>query len=360
MSELSKTFTEAIKTGHELGLSKNKKSLIIGEGVNYLNGADGTTKDLITEYSDQLHDVPVSEAAFTGMAVGASTSGYNIIVHHGRVEFSLLAMDQILTQAAKWEFMFGGDYPCRLGLRLNIGRQWGNGPQHTSSYNSLFFNTPGLDILWPSIPEEAMQAAFLLHTVHSPTISMEHRYLFQTKMDVCQNSLLSSMNDYPRYKIYGDVDADVAIITYGDGFAEALKVKQILGDKVNLKIICITKICGDRSIAKEMIHELEKVDQIVMIDTSNFQGGLLQSILGGISVELPINGKIHVFSPPFTACPTSPALAKNYYPKAPDIAKSISNLKGISITVCNYDFDEIHLPMQINFSEHDLRFRPVY
>lgn len=359
MSELSKTFTDAVKTGHALGLSKNKKSLIIGEGVNYQNGADGTTKDLINTYSEQLHDVPVSEAAFTGMAVGASTSGYNIIVHHGRVEFSLLAMDQILTQAAKWEFMFGGNYPCRLGLRLNIGRQWGNGPQHTSSYNSLFFNTPGLDILWPSTPEEAMKASFLLHTINAPTISMEHRYLFQTKMDICTKSLPSKIEEYPKYKIYGDQDASVAIITYGDGFSEALKVRKILEEKVNLKIICITKICGDRSISEEVISELENVDQIVVIDTSNFQGGLMQSVLGAISIKMPIHGRVHIFSPPFTPCPTSPNLTKDYYPKAPEIARKIASLRQITVSVSDYNFDEIHLPMQINFSDHDLSFRAI-
>ncbi|MDA8860565.1 hypothetical protein N9I36_01240 [Planktomarina temperata] len=360
MLKQSETFTAAIKNGHSLGLAENKKSLIIGEGVNYLNGADGTTKELIADYADQLHDVPVSEAAFTGMAVGAATSGYNIIVHHGRVEFSLLAMDQILTQAAKWNFMFGGDYPCRLGLRLNIGRQWGNGPQHTSSYNSLFVNTPGLDIFWPSTPEEAMHATYLLHTVSSPTVSMEHRYLFQTKMDIDLKSLPVSAQNYPKYKIYGSSTADVAIITYGDGFAEALKVKKILAETINVKIICITKICGDRSLSNEIIQELEHVSQIIIIDTSNFQGGLLQSVLGAISVELPINGRTHIHCPPFTPCPTSPALTKRYYPKAPEIAKNIANLMNVSISVQEYDFDEIHLPMQIDFSDFDLSCHSVY
>ena len=59
-------------------------------------------------------DCPVSESAVTGMCVGMATMGFNTIVHHGRVEFALLAMDQILTQAAKWDYMFGGGYPCRF------------------------------------------------------------------------------------------------------------------------------------------------------------------------------------------------------------------------------------------------------
>ena len=150
-------YTDAISKAHYQGLSQNKKSYIIGLGVNYQNGADGTTKGLAAYFPERVLDCPVSESAVTGMCVGMATMGFNTIVHHGRVEFALLAMDQILTQAAKWDYMFGGGYPCRFSARMNIGRQWGNGPQHTSSYNSLFANTPGISILWPSRPSEAYQ-----------------------------------------------------------------------------------------------------------------------------------------------------------------------------------------------------------
>ena len=154
MLEDSINFVEAINLAHLHGLEKNKNSLILGLGVNYPNGADGTTKSLAAKYPSRVLDVPVSEAAFTGMSVGMATMGLNPIVHHGRIEFALLAMDSILTQASKWNFMFGGDYPCSLGLRINLGRQWGNGPQHTAAYTPLFINTPGIDVLWPSNPQE--------------------------------------------------------------------------------------------------------------------------------------------------------------------------------------------------------------
>ena len=94
------SYTEAIAEAHRSGLENHPKSYIIGLGVNYPNGADGTTKGLAEAYPQRVLDCPVSESAVTGMCVGMATMGFNTIVHHGRVEFALLAMDQILTQAA--------------------------------------------------------------------------------------------------------------------------------------------------------------------------------------------------------------------------------------------------------------------
>src|SRR5204863_9560721 len=104
-------FTEAICETTKDILATNDDVHIIGLGVDYKNGADGTTAGLAESYPEKVHDVPCSEAAMTAMAVGAAAMGLRPIVHHGRVEFAMFAMDAILTQAAKWNYMFGGDYP---------------------------------------------------------------------------------------------------------------------------------------------------------------------------------------------------------------------------------------------------------
>jgi pyruvate/2-oxoglutarate/acetoin dehydrogenase E1 component len=356
MSDISFTFVEAICAGHSFGLINNKKSLIIGEGVNYANGADGTTKNLVFEYPERLIDVPISEAGFTGMAVGMATGGLNPIVHHGRVEFALLAMDQILTQAAKWEFMFGGNYPCRFAARINIGRQWGNGPQHTSSYNSLFYNTPGLDLLWPSRPREALIATKRLHHVDSPTISMEHRYLFRVSDKVKKSDFDNEKFDMPRCAVYGK-DTKNIILTYGDGLVEALKVRERFKDMEPPTVICLTYFDQDRSLP-EIVYELvSKSTSLVVIDTSNYHGGLMQAVSGRLAEKVVLADKMTVFSPPFTPCPTSPSLTKDYYPKSYKVAAYYAELYGNSkIDLTPYSFDEDHLPVEFDFSEIDCEY----
>ena len=183
---------------------------------------------------------------------------------------------------------------------------------------------------------------------------MEHRYLFQTKMDLNKSNIYENIKEHPNYKIYGNPNADLAIITYGDGFSEALKVREILTNAVDIKIICLTKITGDRSVPAEVINQFKNVKQIIVIDTSNYQGGLLQAILADMACTIPINGKVQVFSPPFSPCPTSPLLAQKYYPKAPEIAAKICKDRGLSLDIKPYNFDEIHLPMQMDFSKYNL------
>lgn len=346
MSETSVNFVQAINNGHKYGLDANRNSYIIGLGVNYPNGADGTTKELSSLYPNNVLDVPVSEASFTGMCVGMGTMGLNPIVHHGRVEFALLAMDQILTQAAKWDYMFGGDYPCQFSARLNIGRQWGNGPQHTSSYNSLFVNTPGLNILWPSRPNEAYNFTKYLHFAKSPTLMMEHRYLFQTE-DVLIESFENN-NIIQTAAIYGE-KSDVVLLTYGDGLVESLKVKNEVKD-LNIQVVCLTAFVNDRKIDNKILEIINKCNNLVCIDTSNYEYGLMQGYVGNLATKVDLKDKIKIFSPPFTPCATSPKLVKQYYPFSPEII-SYLNSENLTNTIANeYSFDDINLPAKFDFS----------
>ena len=345
MLEVKYSFTEAIAAAHRDGLISNPDSLILGLGVNYENGADGTTKGLASEFGERLMDVPVSEASFTGMAVGMGNNGLNPIVHHGRVEFALLAMDQILTQAAKWNFMFGGDYPCSLGIRLNIGRQWGNGPQHTSSYSSLFLNTPGLHVFWPSRPSEAAYYTKRLHNLNTPTISMEHRYLFSTSDSL---SIETDKEMIQTGCIYGEGNK-VTILTYGDGLVEALKIRNHIPE-LNVKIICLTSFVNNRQLDQVMLDEVNETKHLIVIDTANYNYGLLQGVIGQLAEKINLSEKIKIFSSPFSPCATAPSLVKDYYPRAPEIVDYLISLGECKSSMNPYTFDEFHLPANYDFS----------
>lgn len=340
------SFTEAIRDGHHLGLKRNDNSYIIGLGVNYSNGADGTTAGLSDLFNGRLMDTPVSEAANTGMCVGMATAGLNPIVHHGRVEFALLAMDQILTQAAKWDYMFGGDYSCPLGVRLNIGRQWGNGPQHTSSYNSLFLNTPGLDIFWPSRPSEAFRATHQLHSISKPTLQMEHRWLFKT---VDNKSVPDA--GVPLAAVYGPPSENV-LLTYGDGLVEALKL-QGKADQVDVTVICLTAFVDDRELPGPICDIIGASKRLLLLDTSNYQYGLLQGIIGQLAEKAKLPKMCKVFSPPFIPVATAAGLVNSYYPVMPDIIEYFNDVGLNGGSVEKYSFDEVNLPPNFDFSDYD-------
>ena len=185
-------FTEAIEQATLSVLSKSYKNLVFGLEVSNVGSK------IYEMFPRQVYETPVSELSSTGLAVGLATQGFKPQVVFGRVEFALLAFDQIFTQAGRWEYMFGGNYPCPVNFRIQIGRQWGNGPQHTANYHSIFMQSYGIDIFIPSTPEEAYKHIIYSNQLNHPSVILEHRYLSQ----ITQVFKKISFTKIYQYKIY--------------------------------------------------------------------------------------------------------------------------------------------------------------
>jgi pyruvate/2-oxoglutarate/acetoin dehydrogenase E1 component len=349
-------YTDAIKEAHHYQLVNDEKVFIIGLGVNYPNGADGTTKGLSSIFPDKLIDVPVSELSFTGMAVGMASQGYRPVIHHGRIEFALLALDQILTQASRWNYMFGGEYNCPVFLRICIGRQWGNGPQHTANYHSIFMQSPGLDIFIPATPKDAYRIILRSLTNTNPSVMLEHRWLYKTSenfsLDEC---ILNKDEKIEVASIYGEGE-DFTIITYGDGLIDSLKFLEftLKNSKIRGRVICIKYLSAYKRISDNLLVELQKSNKIIAVDTAPFEGGILSSILGQFICETNINSiNFTKCSPEFNPCPTSPKLVGEYYPNVKSIAKALSIFGYNFENIPEFEFDEIHNApnYEYNFNE---------
>jgi len=250
-------YTDAIREAHHYQLLNDDKVYIIGLGVNYPNGADGTTKGLSSLFPDKIIDVPVSELSFTGMAVGMASQGFRPVIHHGRIEFAMLAFDQILTQASRWNYMFGGDYNCPIFLRICIGRQWGNGPQHTANYHSIFMQSPGLDIFIPATPEEAYRSIKKSLYNTNPSVMLEHRWLYKTSQNFSIDDCNRNKDEkFETATIYGDGN-DFTIITYGDGLIDSLMFLEFSKNTTKLKgrVICVKYFSGNCRFSENLLKE---------------------------------------------------------------------------------------------------------
>ena len=141
-------FFDAINEALVTSMKKNRNVLLIGLGVDDPKGIFGTTRGINKIFKkDRVFDFPTAENAMTGIAIGSSLIGMRPVITHQRVEFSLLAMEQIINQAAKWFFMNAGQKSVPLVIRLIIGRGWGQGPQHSQSLESIFAHIPGVKIV---------------------------------------------------------------------------------------------------------------------------------------------------------------------------------------------------------------------
>ena len=150
------TFAKALLEATDQCMEKDESVYIMGLGVPDPKGVFGTTLGLLDKYGPKrVLDMPISENAMTGIAVGSAISGLRPIMTHQRIDFMLLSMDQIVNIAAKWHYMFAGQMSVPLVIRLIIGRGWGQGPQHSQSLQALFAHIPGLKVVMPFTPYDA-------------------------------------------------------------------------------------------------------------------------------------------------------------------------------------------------------------
>lgn len=336
-------YTEALKEATEYALANDPSVFVVGLGVSYPNGADGTTAGLKAIYPERVLDVPISEDSLTGMAVGAAIHGLRPIVHHGRVEFALFAADQIFTQAAKWNYMFGGGNPVPIVFRINVGRQWGNGPQHTQALYGLFGNALGLKVVIPSSPYMAKGLLAAAIKDNNPVVLLEPRWLFQTGELVSKDEYTLPL-DKARVVREGD---DVTVVAYGDGLLAALEAVEI-ANEVSVEIIDLVSI---NPIDESTIYEsLKKTRRLITVDTTNASfsiGSEIQARAHRMPIQyrsLPTS-----LSCPDVPCPTSTALTENYYPTKVSIANAIRKNMGLAPIEQSLTFEELHLPPRYIF-----------
>ena len=170
--------TTAINEALHYSMNDLPNLLCFGLGINDENRIFGTTEGLVEKFGKhRVFDFPTSENAMTGISVGMAISGNPSVVTHQRLDFFLLAMDQLVNSAAKLHFMFGGQFNVPLTIRLVIGRGWGQGPTHSQNLQSWFSHIPGLKVVMPSTPSDAKNLLLASIKDPNPVIFIEHRWL---------------------------------------------------------------------------------------------------------------------------------------------------------------------------------------
>jgi len=174
-------FKDAILEATSLLLERDDSVILMGLGVPDPKGIFGTTLGLQERFGSlRVMDIPTAENGVTGVAIGAALTGMRPIVTHQRVEFSLLSIEQIINQAAKWCYMTDGKASVPLVIRCIIGRGWGQGPQHSQSLEPIFAHVPGMKVVLPSTASDAKGMLISAVEDNNPVVILEHRWLHET------------------------------------------------------------------------------------------------------------------------------------------------------------------------------------
>jgi len=172
------TFAESIRDSIFISLKKDKKVFLMGEGVNDPSSMWGTIKGVEEKFGkNRVLEMPVSENGLIGSAIGAAYMGSKPIINLQRVEFALLALEQIFNNAAKSHYVSNGSHSVPIVIRLVIGRGWGQGPEHSQSLEAVFSHFPGLKVIMPCFPYEAKGLLTAAIEDKNPVIFIEHRWL---------------------------------------------------------------------------------------------------------------------------------------------------------------------------------------
>ncbi len=176
------TYAEALREAIRQAMETDERVFMIGEDIGVYGGAFGVSAGLIDLFGpERIRDTPISEAAITGACIGAAMTGMRPIGEMQFSDFVVLAMEQLVLQAAKARFMFGGKAKVPFVMRLAGGSGTGAAAQHSGSYESWFAHVPGLKVVVPSNPYDAK--GLLLASIYddNPVMFFEHKLLYKTK-----------------------------------------------------------------------------------------------------------------------------------------------------------------------------------
>ena len=337
-------YFQAVNEAINLSMDKDPAVYIMGLGVPDPKGIFGTTLGLLQKYgSERVMDMPLSENGMTGVAIGSTLVGMRPIMTHQRIDFAVLAMEQIVNQAAKWHYMFGGQASVPMVIRMIIGRGWGQGSQHSQSLQAWFAHVPGLKVVMPTTPYDAKGLLIASVEDNNPVVFIEHRWLYNIAGHVPEGVYRVPLGQATVTREGKDVT--IAATSYMT--LEALRAAEILAETgISAEVIDTRTL---RPLDDSLILEsVRQTGRLIVADTGWKTVGFGAEIVARVAEEALSDMK----SPPrrlaLADCttPSAPGLANHYYPRAVDIVKTVREMLGLS-TDGPVPQETTHVPLDV-------------
>jgi pyruvate dehydrogenase E1 component beta subunit len=229
------TYAQAANEALRRALAEIPETLLFGEDIAVPGGVFGVTKGLHKSFGDRVFDTPISESAILGGAIGAALVGRRPIVEIMWVDFSLVALDQIVNQAANVRYVSRGRLTAPITIRTQQGSMPGSCAQHSQSLETFFAHVPGLQACLPATAQDAYD--LLVAAIHSddPTIVIENRNLYHgAKVEVRLGGPPGPVGGAAVRR----TGADVTLVTWGAMLHRALEAAEVLAaDGVSVEVI---------------------------------------------------------------------------------------------------------------------------
>ena len=324
------TYQEALNEALKQEMERDKNIFVYGLDVSDHKGIFGSTLGLCDDFGcDRCFTTPLSEDAMTGVGLGAAICGLRPIHVHQRVDFLVLALNQLSNMVSNYRYMSGGKIKVPLVIRAVVGRGWGQSAQHSKSMHSIFAHIPGLKVVLPTTPKDAKGLLISSIRDDNPVIFLEHRWLYYTKGEVSKKADPIPL-ETPNILREG---SDITIIATSWMNVEAIKAAEVL-EKVGVSV----EVVDPRTIAPLnddlIIKSVKKTGQCIVADNDwlhcGFSGEMASIVYKKCFNELksPIErvGFAH------TPCPTTRPLENVFYPNAINLIRIIEKKLNLDQT----------------------------
>lgn len=318
------SYVDALREAFDQALSLDRNVFIMGQGVDDATCMFGATKGLQKKYGKvRVFDVPLSENALTGIAIGAALSGMRPIYLHNRPDFLLLAMDQIINHASKWSYMFGGNANVPLLIWAPVGRGWGTAAQHSQALQGLFMHIPGLKLIMPSTPYDVKGLILSSIKDNNPVVIIDHRWLFKHTGFVPEDIYCIPFGK----GVLRKQGKDVTVVAVSYMVIEALRAaEELQKEGIDVEVVDLRTLKPlDEKI---ILDSIKKTGRLLVLDTGWKTGGISAEIVSlvcekGFNFLKKPPSRI---ASPDVPTPATYILEAKFYPKAQDIIKEIKEL----------------------------------
>ncbi|MCQ0170080.1 alpha-ketoacid dehydrogenase subunit beta [Pseudomonas sp. S12(2018)] len=324
------SYQQAINEALAQEMRRDPTVFIIGEDVaggagapgenDAWGGVLGVTKGLYGQFPGRVLDAPLSEIGYVGAAVGAATQGLRPVCELMFVDFAGCCLDQILNQAAKFRYMYGGKAVTPLVMRTMVGAGLRAAAQHSQMLTSLWTHIPGLKVVCPSSPYDAKGLLIQAIRDNDPVIFCEHKLLYSLQGEVPEEVYTVPFGE-ANFLRDGD---DITLVTYGRMVHLAMEAAANLARQgIDCEVLDLrtTSPMDEDSI----LESVEKTGRLVVIDEANPRCSMATDISALVAQKAfgALKGPIEMVTAPHTPVPFSDALEDLYIPTAAKIEAAV-------------------------------------
>jgi pyruvate dehydrogenase E1 component beta subunit len=307
-------------------MRRDKNVFLMGEDVGLYGGAFGVSVGMVDEFgTERIKDTPISEAVIAGAAAGAAVTGLRPIAEIMFSDFITIAMDQLVNQAAKIRYMFGGKAKVPMVLRAPAGSGTGAAAQHSQSPEAWFCNIPGLKVVIPSTPADAKGLLIAAIRDDNPVVFLEQKLLYRTKGDVPEGEYAVPLGTAAIHR----KGSDITVITYGRMLPMCLRAAEQLEVEEGISV----EVTDPRTLVpldkETLIASVKKTGRVLIVheacQTGGF-GGELAAVIADSDAFFYLDAPIGRYCGMDVPIPYCPELEKNVVPTLENTKKKIIEL----------------------------------